>query len=249
MNLPPVFVISLVRAKERRAHIAEQLASVPYEIVDAVDGTTLNMDALSAEGRLRQDKSKKLYGRVLMPGEVGCYLSHYALWERIAAQPQDCALVLEDDVELADDFFDVVADIVNSPWHWEVVNLATAKVMPIKKSMHPVGNGRKFGLSPHGGGCAAAYLIRPSGAQKLLSFCREMREPMDMLYVRWWRHGAVYYFVSPPAAKQIPRLVSAIGERDDKNRAFIDSISSSINRKRERFARKWAVLNHRPRRR
>ena len=36
---------------------------------------------------------------------LGCYLSHYRLWERMAREGVECALVLEDDIEWSGDFF------------------------------------------------------------------------------------------------------------------------------------------------
>ncbi len=104
-DFPPVFVVSLARSKERRADIARHLdlLKVDYKITDAVDGQALDISSL--KNRLRQDKAKIYCGKPLLSSEIGCYLSHYNLWQRMVEEEIEVALILEDDVEFADDFF------------------------------------------------------------------------------------------------------------------------------------------------
>ena len=44
------------------------------------------------------------YPFALRPGEVGCFLSHRAVWAALLESNADAALVLEDDVELDEGF-------------------------------------------------------------------------------------------------------------------------------------------------
>lgn len=89
----PVFVLSLARAKERRAAICRHLESlaVHYQLIDAVDGSAL--DPLEMENMLG-------VGIRLHSGAVGCYLSHLAIYERIRDHNLGVALVLEDDARI-----------------------------------------------------------------------------------------------------------------------------------------------------
>ena len=84
-DFPPIFVISLARAAHRREKMCARLDALglQYEIVDAVDGKTA--DPQTYQNRLRQDIARLKVGYELSPGQIGCYLSHCYLWERMAA--------------------------------------------------------------------------------------------------------------------------------------------------------------------
>ena len=99
---PPIFVISLAREAERRARMAQELAGFDFEFFDAVDGRTL--DGAQYAHRLDAEWFRIMRGRELAPGEIGCFLSHYGLWERLVAAGTPCALILEDDARLEDGF-------------------------------------------------------------------------------------------------------------------------------------------------
>ena len=43
-------------------------------------------------------------GSALLPGKLGVYASHLAVWEAFLASDYDIALILEDDVVFHDDF-------------------------------------------------------------------------------------------------------------------------------------------------
>ena len=253
-NMPPIFVISLARAEERRADMIRKLdaADVRYEIVDAVDGRTLDLAQLKTQFN-REKFVSGSFGLLNLPA-LGCYLSHYRLWERMAREGVECALVLEDDIEWSGDFFQVVREVVASEWHWEIVNLSTARPSRIVKRLGVVGDGRQFGLSDRSRATAAAYLIRLSGAKKLLPYCREIRDAIDALYVQWWRYGATYYYVSPPPAAQTAEKHPSIIADYEKDLppprgTWLARIGHSLQRKKERWLRQAAVRKHRPRKR
>ncbi len=90
-------VINLARAPGRWASIAALGAArgLALERLEAVDAS--DPAALAGSGyRPRR-------GETLRPGEVACFESHRAAWRRIAGGNAAHALVLEDDVFLADD--------------------------------------------------------------------------------------------------------------------------------------------------
>lgn len=242
-NFPPIFVISLARATERRADMICRLdlLGVNYEIVDAVDGKELDLSALG--NRLRQDICAKNYGRKMNIGEIGCYLSHYNLWERMVADNISTAIVLEDDAALSEDFASVVSDTINCEYEWEIVDLYSNKPAKIYRTLCFVGENRKLGISLRSHLCTVGYLIRRSAAEKLVSYCREIREPIDMLFVRWWRHKTRYYYVSPSPTKQFGHE-SIIGF-EKKPKGFY----ASFCRKRERFCLFLASRLHKPKKR
>jgi glycosyl transferase, family 25 len=95
--MPPIWVVSLEGAPERRSFVVQSFADtgLAYEVVDAVDGTTLSADELRSYSRAR---SLFEVGRGLMEGEVGCALSHLRLLQRMLDEDLPEVLIVEDDV-------------------------------------------------------------------------------------------------------------------------------------------------------
>lgn len=95
------FVINLKSNPERRAFMKEQLErlGIDYEFFDAMVGSEYCSDPrwYDAEGAMR------LEGRHLKPGEVGCALSHAAVYAEIVRRGLPWALVIEDDAMLHKD--------------------------------------------------------------------------------------------------------------------------------------------------
>ena len=96
-SMPPIWVVSLERAPERRSFVVQSFtdAGLPYELIDAVDGTTL-----SPAERRSYSRARSLFeiGRGLMEGEVGCALSHLRLLQRVVDEHIPEVLIVEDDV-------------------------------------------------------------------------------------------------------------------------------------------------------
>lgn len=96
-----IYIINLDVAVERRKSIEQELSKtdIPYEIVSAIDKTTLDTV---------KHKVKNRYKRELKPAEVACFLSHSKAKELFLETQYEFAIILEDDVELLKDFDDVV---------------------------------------------------------------------------------------------------------------------------------------------
>lgn len=93
-----IFVISLESEVVRRNAMRQQLGSLglDYEFFDAIRGAEYFDDP-----RLYDDASaRRLEGRSLRPGEVGCALSHAAVYAEIVKRGIPWALILEDDAVL-----------------------------------------------------------------------------------------------------------------------------------------------------
>ncbi|PCJ08721.1 MAG: glycosyl transferase family 25 [Rhodobacteraceae bacterium] len=103
MKIKP-FVIHLARATQRRAQVQQLLNRLgpDSQIVDAVDGAALSKAELAAA--YQPNLHAPRYPFALRPGEIGCFLSHRNVWETFLASDAEAALILEDDVELNEDF-------------------------------------------------------------------------------------------------------------------------------------------------
>ena len=250
---PPIYVISLTHATERRASISKRLtaAGVTYKIIDAVDGAKFDTNTIA--DRLRQDKFRAKYDRAMSPGEIGCFLSHYDLWQRMVTEQTPFALVLEDDAEWDDDFFRVVTDLMQSKYYWNVVHLASPEVGRIYSVLETVGNNRQLARFKLPMGITAAYLIDLDGAKKLLTQCDEIYEPIDAQWVLYWKSNLYFYHVQPAPVNQ-GDAVSMIGTRPmEKNkhqlRKEMGRFRYLIAANHKRYARRWYHWTHPPKNR
>lgn len=179
-DLPPVWVISLRRSTERRAHITKHLKehNLPFEFFDAIDGQTLTPDQLA---RYDAQQAQQCMGRELVRAEIAIALSHLTLYQRMIDQNLDEVLVLEDDVVLKPEFLEILNRRASFPNGWELVLLChTWGIIsawyhqPIFRATEVV----KFSRSVMS---SAAYLLRQSGARKLLAAGYPVRVPSDNL--------------------------------------------------------------------
>lgn len=246
-SLPPIFVISLARAEARRVDIQRRLdsAGVSYEIVDAVDGAALDMTQFA--DRLRPDKYRVKFGRQFTLGEIGCHLSHYNLWRRIADEKIETALVLEDDAVWDGDFFDVASRLPNVGWEWEVILLSAGDSRPVDRVLCDIGGGRRLARHRRRAWTTAAYVIRRSGAEKLLDYCREIRCGIDAAYSEYWKNGVAFYFADPPPARQ-SGAESVVASALAPPHNLAESIVGSVLRKSDRWGQTLYCWTHSPRR-
>ena len=232
----PIFVISLARAESRRAAMRARLDKLgaDYEIVDAVDGATLTADDYG-DNILRRDKFRRKFGREILDGEIGCYLSHYQLWQRMVAEKIPSALVLEDDVDWDEDLLAVADDIDNLDWSWGVVLLSGRKHKKNRGHvLAPVGDNRQVLLSGRRGITTAGYVISQMGAWALLQHCREISAPIDIAYGEWWQSEIPFYVVLPPVVRQV-ESESFIEKAHHTKAPLSDRVIASLWRKKERL--------------
>lgn len=94
-----IYVISLVHAKARRAHIESQLKALGlnFMFIDAVKGSLLTPTELNS---LADANSVAENPNWLTPGAIGCALSHMKAYESLVKSGKSHALILEDDALL-----------------------------------------------------------------------------------------------------------------------------------------------------
>ena len=104
----PCFVINLATETVRRNGMAARLQAhgLAAHWIDAVDGRGAARAAVLA--RADMARARRVYGE-LSPTEVACACSHLEVYRRIVAERIPHALILEDDVVLADDIADLLA--------------------------------------------------------------------------------------------------------------------------------------------
>ena len=221
LNTPlKIFVISLERAVERRAHMVRLLKSLGLEaeFVSAVDGQALT----PADRRQYDSRLARLdYRSEMTDTEIACYLSHYRIYERICREGLPMALILEDDIEVKSNLAQVLRDLVAQPDpEWMVVRLQTQRGRVLDprtakdrgRAVCNLPGGALYQLDTHVlGGCA--YVVRRQAAEIMLEYGRRISRPIDQTLDRYWENGIVPYVVRPFPVRQHPAFCSEIGVR------------------------------------
>jgi len=104
-----VFIINLMRRPTKLKRVLHQLHQfgLSATVVDAVDG-----DAFTSQEEVRNLGAQTLPGYVghkntlphLTTGQLGCFMSHFAIWQHMVDNNIESALILEDDFDLQEDF-------------------------------------------------------------------------------------------------------------------------------------------------
>lgn len=176
------YVINMRKNTDRMAHFDRQyarsdLAERPYVRIEAVNGYELGdqvKEYVSPKvwlGLNHLAKTKKRAGDgVLTPGMIGCYLSHYSIFEQMT---EPYAIIFEDDARIHPKIYKkVIKSIVEEegrfPSDWDVILLGHWCKMcePTAQASPDVAVARFF-WGTHG------YMVSQTGARKLL----ENREP------------------------------------------------------------------------
>lgn len=186
--------ISLADQHDRRAYMRRQFEQydLPYRFFDAV--------RIKPDGHWPAiyDRQQRLAhsGTDLRPGEMGCYLSHRAVWTEFLASADAVCLVLEDDVGLSPDFASVVEALCAAPADWDFVRLFAMfrkPAFPLRPLTGPYML-VDYLVQPNG---TQGYLINREAAERLLRHTATMSAAIDTALDRDWEHGVPIRGIEP----------------------------------------------------
>lgn len=188
-----IVVISLPQATDRRALFAERARSttLPWRWFDARRklGPGLEHDP---------DEAIVAKGRPLYPGELGCYASHYAVWQEFLDGDASQLLVLEDDTIVDWSFLAKAVAVDLGAAGILYLRLYAKRPCPfrilLQNAIERQRSVIEFLDRPLG---TQGYLLTRAGARRLVSHCRRVRRPIDDELDRSWDHGIPALCVFP----------------------------------------------------
>ncbi len=180
-----VLVVSLESAEARRAAFAARAAdtSLRWRFFDACTGPAPDM--VIDEAAIRRNK-----GRPMSKGEIGCYASHFSIWQDMIARGVRQAIILEDDTVVDWAYLEPLA---RTDLHAEGIDYLRLyakrptwqRVVRRDFLQHSRTIVELVGLA-YG---TQGYAITLDGARKLVEHCRTVRRPIDDAMDRSWSHG------------------------------------------------------------
>jgi glycosyl transferase family 25 len=171
-----LYYINLDRSIGRREWFERQAARLGVEFtrVAAVEGAAVPE---AEAGRLRG-----LSSAPLSAGEIGCLLSHRAIWTIVAEGEEEWAFVAEDDVHFSADARPFLTSSEWIPAGAEVVKAETfMKRVELSRQIYatPFGHELRRLKSAHLG--SGGYFVSRRGALHLLDFTEKRCEPVDQV--------------------------------------------------------------------
>jgi glycosyl transferase family 25 len=172
MSFDKIYIICLEQNIQRKGVlIYEQLKSNPFfkdrpfEIISAVDGRKVDQSFMSENGfRLYSNwainSDNVWWNRPLKPGEIGCALSHWSVWNKAKKEGHSKVLILEEDFLLKDLDYSIINQ---TTYEWEIFFLGR---VPQAKDIAILPLGLVvpgFSYQTH------AYMLTSSGIDILLS--------------------------------------------------------------------------------
>jgi glycosyl transferase family 25 len=137
-------------------------------------------------------------GRPLSSSEIGCYTSHFKLWEWLAQSNYDQAIIFEDDTivdwgtieqlalnSFADYGVSLLRLFISHPFHWKIARYRLFS--PNNHLVRPVG----MAFSTLG------YLLTRDAARVLVSKYSVAAAPVDWVLARYWEHRLPTYCIFP----------------------------------------------------
>ncbi len=180
----------------------ERLPGISVDRLDAVS----EYDGLS---RLRK------FGYDLSAGEVGCFLAHRASW-KLASQSNEAVVILESDVAPVSSvsLYSSLADVSRIDTDWDIVRLhgIFSKNEMLARKVRRLDTGGYITQTLGDPMGAAAYIVTPWAAKRLLACSERFHVPVDVFLSQSWVHRLRFRTVSPYLFK-VGKFESEIGKR------------------------------------
>lgn len=235
MRAPLIYVINLATASDRRAFMCEQLdpLCLPYEFFQAIHGRSQPDHYLFQKYNDEKRARRRGAGAALSLGQLGCFASHYLLWEK-CVQENTTIIVLEDDAIVLPTFTQLyeqandLADEYGLIWLQPSRKSAEQKGLPLKqRGPFTI---KKFAKGFSG---TTGYVLNPKTAQCLLNYCQEWLYPVDNTMDRFFDHKIEAIGLDPVCITQEDEFESSIDGQSDKYKRSLS----------DRIRREYASLN------
>lgn len=193
-----LYVINLDGSTDRWDGFQEATSGLDATItrLSAVDGRAVEPDDWIDVDHKRFMRS---HGRIILPGEYGCYRSHLKALDTIIAGDEPHAIICEDDTAPHRDMIDIVRTVLAEKPDLDLLKLANHRIQGF------IRHGGKseatvFGRCIHGPqGSAAAYAVTKEGAKRLRAALATMWLPYDVAFERGWAMNAQVYTLKKDA--------------------------------------------------
>ncbi len=241
---PPIYVVNLDRAPERWTKVSaglarEGLQPERFSAIDARAGEHL------PHSRYDEARTLARRGLPLVPAELGCFASHYLLWQRILKSGKP-AVVMEDDVRIDAGFARAVGLARSLAGRYPMIRLCALQRGRQPRLIADLGEGYRLVRHNKGPGGTQAYFLTPAGAERYLEDARVWFEPVDDHMDAYWRHGVAALAIEPYRVSHDDEGQSYIHPAKPPGRAPLGWLRRKLARRLDRLRAYWWLAKHPP---
>ena len=215
-----VIVLTLERAKARQARIKSLLdsAGIPFEFFWGVDG---QRDPNPIEPFYDEKKRLRVKGAPLSQGQLGCFASHYRIWQKCLQENQNL-VILEDDVIFDEGLFKTfLKNIPELPQEAGCVRLFENKTRNHKAFEYAQLKGLRLLRYTKGPMSTMGYYLTPGAAEKFIESLRPVFLSVDIYMDRYWSNKVLCCGVEPGFVYHDHQFESMIGYTEKTQRRAI----------------------------
>jgi glycosyl transferase family 25 len=213
-----IVVINLASEQARWLAVSRQLERLGLAAcrLEAVEGSALT--AAERDALYSDELNRRQYHKPLRAGEIGCYASHLAAWQRLVRTGEEAMAVFEDDIEIDPDLPQVLAAVDRLRVPWDVVKLIGRDREKVRARRRLLAQ-RELIAYRRVPSLTGAYVINAAGAQKLLAHRRPFGRPVDVDLRHWWECDLDVLGVHPYPVRGAPssQLSTIEDRRSDGN--------------------------------
>ncbi|MGF1724516.1 glycosyltransferase family 25 protein [Photobacterium nomapromontoriensis] len=205
-----IFVVNLETSTARKASISARLDALGlnYHIFPAVDGRVGEHPLFQ---KYRDDLSQHYRGKSLSKGQLGCYASHYLLWEK-CIELNKPIIVLEDDALFNSALFsEFCEDSALLPSQLGFIRLhkhQRKKYSSCEVYHHNNVTIHRFSKGQMG---TIGYYLTPDAAKQFLNHSQQWIFPVDIMMDRFWATHVECYGLVPECVLHDDDEISDIG--------------------------------------
>lgn len=173
LGFDEVYLINLKRRTERRERMLKSLSElgINAKLLDAVDGKQLNDSIIKEIGiKMLPEYADPYHKRPMTMGEVGCFLSHYKIWEEIVKKQHRIAIIFEDDIRFESYFrrklSNLMKEIRSISLQWDLIYLGRKRLLDDEE---PYIEGTTTLVRVAYSYWTLCYMITLEGARKLIA--------------------------------------------------------------------------------
>ncbi|MFI3256079.1 MAG: glycosyltransferase family 25 protein [Psittacicella sp.] len=197
-----IYIVNLESSKDRREYMISQLLEANVDInkthfFQAIDGRKHPAHPLFSKYNKKVHLIRK--GRTLGVEELGCWASHYLLWEECLKLNKPI-IVLEDDIILTSSFNSFwnlsqnISDKYNFLWLHDV-SYSKSDLGCYKIEKFDINFNIIFNKKPYSG--SLGYLLTPAAARILLKTLDTWIHPVDTSMARFWENALTNKVIRP----------------------------------------------------
>ncbi|MCD9471432.1 glycosyltransferase family 25 protein [Photobacterium phosphoreum] len=205
-----IFIINIPSSVHRKENISQQLdqLNLNYSFFNAINGHKDNHPLFA----MYDDHLSQAYrGKSLSKGQLGCYASHYLLWQKCIELNQPIIILEDDALIYPKPFMDIINNLDLLTKKYECIRLFDNKrpsFFKLKQLILPHTSIYKFSK---GHMSATGYLLTPAGANKLLEHSNKWYMAVDIYMDRFWVNHLECYGTVPACLTNDPVFDSDIG--------------------------------------